>query len=213
MSINYDYLYAIIFMAIFGVIGWLNLFAAENVTDYEFNKPPLRDALHQLIPPISFTAPNILVTSIIIYFFLKFMWVNPNIVSYYCILATILFAIRIITFTVTQAPPPQDKNNPWRKDNCKKHVLRHIGFNFGKTDNTCVDYMFSGHAINSLMPAVFFWLFNPNVIENSIITILATINLVLISAARLHYTSDVIIGAVLSILTPLALPISMIWHT
>ena len=77
-------------------------------------------------------------------------------------------------------------------------MFRHLGISFTNEDDSCMDNMFSGHAATIVAGLSTVLLFSNNSLEKIIASIITMIVSVMVITSRLHYTSDVIVGATFS---------------
>lgn len=136
----------------------------------------LYDYGHNLLPFIFNKIPNYLLVGYIIYFILRFFKIDDMFKILWSI--TILFTIRLFTFSLTIDPPLLEKCD-------YRHIGEPIRWNvlenlFKENDNTCLDYMFSGHALYFTI-ALIYILNNPS----------RSYKWERIIASRIHCTSDV----------------------
>lgn len=192
-------LYVLIYSFIsYLIVGLASIFVSENLTHYEHNSKTLYDVIHRLTPawPNMFV-PTLLVIFYFLYIIVSWIRVDLNIISLYFVSLSLIQIIRLFTFTLTQTPPPQKKDNEWRIDHCKRHILNYIGISFRKA-NVCVDNMFSGHTAHIIAALTIVFLYSSNNIEKLLLSILAAISVIFIITSRLHYTVDVIVSIVIS---------------
>ena len=207
MKINKEYYYVLLSLLLFLLISTLDTFFAENTIDYELNEKTLVDVIHNNFKSnVSQSIPNNIVLFIFCYSILRFIFIDPNVVSYMFILLSIIFLLRLFAFTVTQTPPPYSKYDKKRYETCHRTVLGHLGLSISKSYASCIDSMFSGHAATSIIAAMMIILFSKYVLEVVIFILLIIINLFLISVSRLHYTSDVYISSIITGLLLFAFP-------
>ena len=176
------------------ILAYLNSFIANNISLPEGVTPKLFDVGHYLFPEISTFYPDILFFSLLLYFI--FRWRNHHdLLKAFFLICSSLFLIRLLTFPVTQIPPAFNEadcfkpsaDGPW------------IFFTF-YSSSTCVDYMFSAHTFHLTVISLITLYNSKNYFEQILIPLSAIINLMIIIAARMHYTADIVIGFVLSIL-------------
>jgi hypothetical protein len=176
-------------------IGYINEFTAENQVYHSINDPPLFDRGHQLFPVINQAYANYLLIALISYFVLRWGVQYPRVAINYLWMISFLFVGRVILLTVTQLPPPIDGCSTVKKgDPLHFHVLK-------KTWTECMDLMYSGHSIHAVLIFMFVLYLSPYTIEKIGIFILTIVELCFIVAGRLHYTSDVLIATLVSVLT------------
>jgi len=184
-------LFAIIFYLF---IGYINEFAAENQIYHNINQPPLYDRGHNFIPLLSKNIPDIGLISFIIYFVFRWAIKYPTVLINYLWMISILFIGRVILISVTQYPPglpgcsTVHKNDP-------------INFKiFRKGWNECLDYMYSGHTIHCVLVALFTLYVSNSHFEKILILFLTFLEIIFIIGSRIHYTSDVLVATIVTIL-------------
>lgn len=175
----------------------LDLFVAENINDREFNKKPLPDIIHRNFPwwPRSELLPSILVAFISLYTIIRVSYININIVGLMFVSSIVLRILRIILYTSTITPSAM----PQFFNHCKRHLLSHLGISFSQEKNTCIDNMFSGHAMPIIVSFIMIFLFSNNIYEKILMGILVLFATFIIISSRMHYTADVIVATTTSI--------------
>ena len=187
-------------LAVYAVIGYANLFATENQIYHNINEPPLYDRGHQLIPIVSTTWANVGTGLIISYFVIRWGSQYPNVLTNYLWLVSLLFIGRVAILSVTQLPPAGPGCSTTKKgDNFHFKLLK-------KKWKQCLDYMYSGHTIHCVLVALFTLYLSPHALEKVIIVLAVLVELVLIVGSRMHYTSDVLVATLVSILIFFAWP-------
>jgi hypothetical protein len=181
-------------------IGYINEFTAENQVYHNINDPPLFDRGHQLFPVIESIYANGLLIALLFYFGLRWGVRHPSTLVNYLWMITFLFMGRVILLTVTQLPPPiLGCSTVAKGDPLHFRVLQ-------KTWTECMDLMYSGHTIHSVLIALFVFYLSPYTWEKIIISVFTILELCFIIAGRLHYTSDVLVAALITFLTFVAWP-------
>jgi hypothetical protein len=188
-------------------VGYINEFTAENQVYHTVHDPPLFDRGHQLFPVISMNYANGLLIALLFYFLFRWALKHPSTLVNYLWMTTFLFIGRVVLLTVTQLPPPiLGCSSVAKGDPLHFKLLQ-------KTWTECMDLMYSGHTIHSVLIALFVLYLSPYAWEKIIISGLTLIELCFIIAGRLHYTSDVLVAALVSFLTFVAWPdISVVVH-
>ena len=194
-------------LLIFSIIAYilsslLTIVVSENIADVETHNHTLHDIVHSnfsIFP--SEKRCNYIVYTYIGYHIIRWGLEDHKKISLYFLSLACLLLMRIITFTVTQTPPPRYEDDKWRINHCKRNVLSHIGISFNDVNYTCIDNMFSGHAAHIVVAASIILLYSNNNIERIIVSIITLISLFSIVSGRLHYTSDVVVSTIVSFLT------------
>lgn len=184
-------------LSLFGIVGYLNGYYSVNSINREPNMPPLYDNLYQVIPRIDRKYPDNLLTALIFYFIIRWWFENKIVLEHFFIIMTAIFTIRVLSFTVTQEPPPVkgcDEREPGQPTRSFFRMAKDLFYS-----RQCSDLMFSGHAAFTVLIALFTIYYSKLSIEKFIISLIAVIELILIIAGRLHYSSDVIIGTAMTV--------------
>ena len=186
--------------AVYLIMGYINQFAAENQVYHNVNNPPLYDRGHNLIPHLNKIYPDIGVVLLIGYFVIRWGIPYSNVLINYLWIVSLLFVGRVILLSVTQLPPAITGCSTVKKgDKLHFKLLR-------KKWRTCIDYMYSGHTLHCVLVALFTIYLSTHTFEKGIIVAATLIEMVLIIGSRIHYTSDVLIGTLVSILVFFAWP-------
>ena len=175
-------------------IAYLNSFIASNISLPKGVFSKLFDIGHYYLPEISTLYPDLMFFSIFIYFVLR--WKNDsNILKVFFIICSSLFLLRIITFPTTHLTPA------FNGSDCFKPMIDGpwIFFTF-YSQSTCIDYMFSAHTFHLTIISLLTISNSTYYFEQLLIPSISIINIIIIVAARMHYTVDIIIGFILSIL-------------
>jgi len=188
-------------LTVYLVVGYANQFGAENQRiQYDEEHPPLYDRLHNVLPVVPKLFPDVLTVGIVSYFLLVWGIRYPKIIENYLWIATFLFVGRVLCFTVTQFPPARDECST-RKEGEKVHFRV-----FSKNWKTCNDAMYSGHTFHTMLALLFILYLSKSTIEKTIIFLLVLLDLTLIIASRIHYSCDVLVATLVTILMFYAWP-------
>lgn len=205
MNIKYQLVLACI---AFSIVSYTNGLLAVNLNNAIITSPPLPDIGFTYLPHIAEMYPNILLVLFCCYFggrYVRYCNINYLTKLLWCI--TILFVFRMITFTVTTVPPSTigcfNRNSTLP---IEWNVLKVIFF---KDDNTCIDYMFSGHAIYFILTLIFIFDLSHSFLEKTLCTIYVIIGLLSIISGRIHYTVDVVVAIILSFWCYYLIPLSI----
>lgn len=183
--------FAIIFYLL---IGYINEFVAENQVYHSINDPPLFDRGHNLLPLVSQDLPNIGLISFLIYFIIRWGIKNTDALSNYLWIISFLFIGRVVLLSVTQIPPAIPGCSTVKAGDS-------LYFNvFRKGWNECLDYMYSGHTIHCVLVAIFTFYLSNNIVEKTLVILATILELLLVIGSRMHYTSDVLVGTLVTIL-------------
>lgn len=204
----FTYWHVFISLIILIIIGFLEIFMVENMEYKEYNKKPLFDHLHKIMPEISADIPTRIAVILMIYIVVRF-YNKPEILTFYFFSTTVMLIGRLSTFSITQTPPVTVVGDINRHTKCKRTMFQKLGFKFDLTE-TCMDNMFSAHTANSIIPMMMVLLYSNYKYEKIAICIIALVNAFFVIISRLHYSADVIVSVFLSITTPLALKYTFI---
>jgi hypothetical protein len=195
MEVNYHLLLVLFF---YSVVSYTNGLFAINMINPIINTPALPDIGFYYLPIIPNSYPNILLIVFVTYFCIRFIRdknVDQLIKLLWCI--SILFLFRIITFSVTIVPPVTtgcySRNS---NSSIEWNVLKYL---LSTDDNTCVDYMFSGHAVYYMVPFLFLLKMSTYAIEKILCTFYVIVGIFSIVSGHIHYTADVIVALILSV--------------
>ena len=181
-------------MLVYTILAYLNSFVANNISLPKGATSKIFDIGHYYFPEISSFYPDILFFSLLIYFF--FRWRNNHgLLKAFFLICSSLFFIRLLTFPVTQIPPAYNEADCFKPSDDGPWIF----FTF-YSNSTCVDYMFSAHTFHLTIISLLTIYNSGNYFEKILIPLATMINLMIIIAARMHYTADIIIGFVLSVL-------------
>lgn len=175
------------------IVTWINMLFAINLPRNNKHNERLYDRFHELIPQIKPHYADDLMLYIFIYFIGRWTFIDIVLVENFMILMGIIFIFRLFTFTLTEMPPIINECI-FRKNNDPYQY-----WVFGKIDiRHCNDYMFSGHACHSTLILLLTLYYSFYIIEKCVISIFVFIEYYLILACRLHYSSDVIVGVIIT---------------
>lgn len=191
----------LIALAAYAAIGYLNQFATENQTTHEYGRRPLYDVGHNLIPQVPLIYPDIALYAIVGYFIIRWGIAYPKVLQNYLWLLVILFIGRIAMFTTTRVPPPPREGCYERRRGEKIIVVVKK-----KKNHTCQDMLYSGHTFHVMLVLLFVLYLSHSSVEKALVFVATVLTLLLIIAARIHYTVDVLIGVLVSILLFYAWP-------
>ena len=105
-----------------------------------------------------------------------------------------LFMGRVFLLTLTQLPPAVPGCSTVKKNEPLHFAVFREGW------NECLDYMYSGHTIHCVLIALFTIYLSSNIGEKVLVILATLIELVLIIGSRIHYTADVLVGTIVTIL-------------
>jgi len=184
----------LIAIVVYLFITYINEFVAENQVNHSINEPPLFDRGHNLLPLVSKNIPDIGLTSFLLYFFFRWGIKYPNALINYLYIMSILFIGRVILLSVTQIPPAFSGCSTVKKGDSYYFNVFRTGW------NECLDYMYSGHTIHCVLVALFTFYLSTNTFEKSLVILATILELLSIIGSRIHYTSDVLVGTLVTIL-------------
>jgi hypothetical protein len=204
----FTYWHVFISLIILIIVGFLEIVMVENMEYKEYNKKPLFDHLHKIMPEISADIPTQIAIMLMIYTVVRF-YNKPEILTFYFFSTTVMLIGRLSTFSITQTPPVTVVGDMNRHTRCKRTMFQKLGFKFDLSE-TCMDNMFSAHTANSIIPMMMVLLYSNYKYEKIAISIIALVNAFFVIISRLHYSADVIVSVFLSITVPLALKYTFI---
>lgn len=185
---------------LFALVSYINGFLALNVINPLKTSPPLYDVGFNTLPHISANIPNYMLIGICIYYaqrIFRGMYISELISTLQHI--TVLFAMRMLSFVLTIVPPAtQDCYSREIDEPYEWNVLRYLVL---ENDNTCIDYMFSGHAVYFLTIWLSILRLSRDTNEKILISIYAIVGIMGIIASHIHYTADVLIATFLTLYT------------
>jgi hypothetical protein len=176
------------------LVGYINEFTAENQVYHNINNPPLFDRGHNFLPLFPQILPDIGLISFIIYFILRWCVSHPATLVNFLWMVSLLFIGRVFLLTLTQIPPSLPGCS-----SVKKNEPLHFKV-FRKGWNECLDYMYSGHTIHCVLITLFTLFLSSNIGEKALIVLATIIELMFIIGSRMHYTADVLVGTIVTIL-------------
>jgi len=190
-TITKQLLIAVVFYLL---IIYLSNFIAENQVNHSINNPPLFDRGHNFLPIINKDLPNIGLVLFLIYFIFRWGIQYKDVLINYLWIISILFIGRMFIFSITQIPPAFE--------NCKTVTDADlIHFNLFKDGwNECIDYMFSGHTMHCVLIAIFTLYLSEYTFEKVLIVLATITELVFIVGSRIHYSADVLVATLVTIL-------------
>lgn len=192
----------------YGVVGFFDIFVGENMNFIEEKKHSLYDIVHAntdiyMSIPMLF---NILAVIVVLFLIRWFVFDKKVLILYFLLMAT-LYLLRLMTYTVTQTPPPEAV----RQHSCQRTFFKHtIGFSVGDVNKMCMDNMFSGHVATVVIMFLLTLKFSKSVVEKIVVGgVMMSITFFAVTS-RIHYTSDVVIAIIISVLLFLVFPIKWI---
>jgi hypothetical protein len=184
----------LIAIVLYLLVGYINEFAAENQVYHNINNPPLFDRGHNFLPLFPKILPDIGLIVFLVYFIFRWCIHHPSTLVNYLWMISLLFIGRVFLLTLTQLPPAVQGCS-----SVKKNEPLHFTV-FRKGWNECLDYMYSGHTIHCVLIALFTLYLSSSLGEKVIILLLTIIEIVFIIGSRIHYTADVLVGTIVTIL-------------
>jgi len=187
-------------VSIYVIMGYINQFASENQVYHNINDPPLYDRGHNLIPLLDKKLPDVGLVLFAMYFIVRWGIPYPNVLINYMWMVSALFIGRVILLTVTQLPPAVPGCSTIKKGDKPHFKLMR------KKWHQCLDYMYSGHTLHCVLILLFTVYLSPHAMEKAFIFVMLLIEMTLIIGSRIHYTSDVLVATMVSILVFFAWP-------
>ncbi len=178
------------------VISELN---AINIVNHSDNDKPLHDLGFQYIPRIDPNYADMVVGMLLAYFVIKWLFTNVKKLYKFGYIMTWILAFRFFTVNATVLPYPVEgqcicrlAGDPIRWD-LVYYLSNHHQY-------ACYDLMFSGHIAHASLVWVFTLMYANNNYETAIITMLTILSGFIIIGSRSNYTSDTIMGYMMSLL-------------
>lgn len=191
----------VIALIAYGTVGYANAFAEKNqVLQYKLDNPPLYDRLHNVLPVFPQLYADVIAVGLVGYFVLRWGIKYPKVIVNYLWIVTFLFIGRVLTFTITQFPPARPGCSTRREGD------KIIANPFPKGWQSCKDLMFSGHTLHSVLVLLFVLYLSKSYVEKSIVGLFVFLELVFVIGSRMHYSCDVFIATLVSILVFYAWP-------
>lgn len=179
-------------ICIYGAMAYANSFAAWNLVSPAAEAPKLFDQGHYWLPEVSKNLPDTLFFTLYIVFLVRWRH-RHDILRPFFLIASALFFLRLLTFTSTLVPPASPdiyvvkRGGPW--------VFLAL-----YSQNTSTDYMFSAHTFHLTLFTVLSLRNSRWWTDRFLIPIVALTAIIFVVASRLHYTSDVLVGFILTLL-------------
>lgn len=190
----------VIALILYGVVGYINQYVTENTVSHVMDYPPLFDRGHNAFPLVPKLYADVIVISIVAYFVLRWGVRYPKTIENYLWIVVFLFIGRVVMFSMTQLPPPLPGCSA-KKPGDPKHfrVLK-------KSWKECKDLIYSGHTLHAVLVLLFVLYISKSVLEKVVVACAVVIAIVMIIASRIHYTVDVLLATLLTILVFFAWP-------
>lgn len=180
-------------LLLYGAIGYINQFAAQAQVHHEVDDPPLFDRGHQVLPAMRPLASNVGLVLFVSYFVLRWGVRQPRALQEYIFMLVVLFIGRVIIFPMTQYPPP-------RPGCSARKPGEPLDPNVFRPWQECLDLMYSGHTFHTVLVCLFVLYLSEHAWEKALVLALGVVELLLVLAARLHYTTDVLVSVLVSTL-------------
>jgi hypothetical protein len=179
-----------------GVISELNTI---NMVNHSDNHKPLHDLGFQLIPHVEPAYADYMVGTLVFYFILRWLFTDMKKLYKFANIMTWILVFRFFTVNSTILPYPVEDQCICRKagDPIRWDLIYYLSKHH---QYACYDLMFSGHIAHASLIWVFTLIYVKNNYEKTIITFLTLLSGYLIIASRSHYTSDTIMGYMMSLL-------------
>ena len=190
----------IVAIAVYLIVGYINEFVAMNQIYHSINDPAMFDRGHTLLPIFSKHYPDYGVACFVLYFIVRWGIRYPDAMINYLWIISLLFIGRVIVMSVTQFPPALPNCSTAKAGDPYRFNV------FQKGWNECLDYMYSGHTIHTVLVVLFTLFLSNSQVENVAVVLLALLELVFIIGSRIHYTADVLVGSLVTVLAFFAWP-------
>lgn len=169
------YLHCLMITIIMIIINRCSKYSALFGDYKSINNSPLFDIGHNSLEIINGYYSDILMSATLIYFIIRWLYGNIDIVIIFMYIMSIILIIRMISFNLTSIPPA---------------LIEYMCS--GR------DYMFSGHISTMIIITILTILYSRYNLEKYILSILSIIEIYLLIASRQHYSVDVYIGVIIS---------------
>lgn len=190
----------IVAIVVYLIVGYINQFVAMNQIYHSINQPSMFDRVHSILPVFSKKYPDYGVGLFVLYFILRWGIQYPDAMINYLWIISLLFIGRVIVMSVTQFPPALPNCSTARAGEPYRFNV------FQKGWNECLNYMYSGHTIHTVLVALFTVFLSNSHVEKVAVVLLALLELVFIIGSRIHYTADVLVGSLVTVLAFFAWP-------
>jgi hypothetical protein len=181
-------------IVLYFLTGYINEFAAENQVYHNITNPPLYDRGHNFLPLLPKFIPDVGLVGLLMYFIVRWGITHPTTLVNYLWIISLLFIGRVLLLTATQVPPAVPGCSTVRNNEPLHYRI------FSKGWNECMDYMYSGHTIHCVLIALFTLYLSTSIFEKTTIVLITIAELIVIIASRIHYTADVLVGTLVTIL-------------
>lgn len=179
-------------LGIYLLISYANLLSSINIFYPQYANYVLFDIGFTYLPTVNPIIPDLILIFYYIYFTIKWFLIHKPLLSKFYIQLSLLFFMRLVAFNITYLPPINDDCVGNINDGFK-WITPYVGY-------ACFDNMFSGHTVHMTLLTLFTIHYSENWYEKIIVKLSYIPYLILIVASRLHYSVDVWIGTLLSIL-------------
>lgn len=191
------YLILLLSFLFFLTVFYFNEWIAINEPLAYKNFFPLKDVSHDFIPLIDNRISTYTLNGMLIYLTMRLFFIPTNhaisvLVSYFTI-AGLLNIARILCILGTKLPPPRNV--------CSNKPKWQHKWLFIYDENTCGDYMFSGHTVHFILFALLVTFVSDSVVEKIFIWLLSIFGMLTLVGARSHYTIDVIVSICITTLS------------
>lgn len=179
-----------------GIISELNTI---NIINHSDNDKPLHDLGFQYIPHINPDYADMIVGILLSYFVIKWLLTDIKKLYKFGYIMTWILAFRFFTVNATVLPYPVEGQCTCRRigDPIRWDLVYYLT---NHHQYACYDLMFSGHIAHASLVWVFTLIYANNDYEKAIITLLTILSGFIIIGSRSHYTSDIIMGYMMSLL-------------
>lgn len=190
-----DLKYFAVALTVYLAVLYICEFAAENQVYYMVDRKPLFDRGHNWFPVVPSLYADVVLGFLMVYFVLRVaLQNNVSILTNYLCLVALLFSGRILLLYATQLPPPVPNCSTVKKGDPLHFDLLNSQW------KECMDLMYSGHTLHSTLIFLFILYMSPYPAEQFAIGLVVLAELYLIVASRMHYTADVVVAVIVSIL-------------
>lgn len=173
---------------LFMIIGYINELFSINRFQHDF----IYDIGLRFLPQFNNIIANIIFGTFLVTFLIRWAISNLRVILQFFSLLNIVFFLRVIAFNLTLLPPIIKECNNVIPNRPIKWLFFY--------EETCTDYIFSGHVSFSVLMSLFTYYYSDYLIEKIVYILFALFEMVIVVATRTHYSVDSYLACVICIL-------------